>query len=396
MWTMVAGCLLIALPPTVELRTASGETASGTLVELDSQHVLLEGTGGRVSWPIDKLSGVAPKSSPATPPVPLPVLVELVDTSTLAAVAFSTQKEKAQLTLPGGQRMELAGRDVKSVRFMQAADAIVDKWARIVKQETAADILVAKKGESIDYHKGVVGKVTDETVEFELDGEKVPVKRAKVFGLVYRRPAGRELPEPVGFVAETSGSNWAVRSIAWAGGQFEWTTPLGVKVARPASAVARLDFSRGKVVYLSDLAPEATDWVPYFGAGKELPTQVALFAPRMDRSLEAGPLQLDKTRYAKGLALHSRTTLVYRLPDRYARFSAVVGIDDAVRPQGNVRLVIRGDDRPLLEAVVTGSDPPRHVDFDVSGVRRLTILVDFGDDFDVGDHLDLCEARLVK
>jgi hypothetical protein len=31
------------------------------------------------------------------------------------------------------------------------------------------------------------------------------------------------------------------------------------------------------------------------------------------------------------------------------------------------------------------------------GVRRLTILVDFGEDgSDLGDHLNLCNARLTK
>jgi hypothetical protein len=61
-----------------------------------------------------------------------------------------------------------------------------------------------------------------------------------------------------------------------------------------------------------------------------------------------------------------------------------------------VLLVVRGDDRVLLETAVAGTDPPRAVDLDLAGVRRLAILVDFGGDLDVADHLDLCEARIVK
>ncbi len=75
---------------------------------------------------------------------------------------------------------------------------------------------------------------------------------------------------------------------------------------------------------------------------------------------------------------------------------ATVGIDDRVRPRGNVRLEIEGDGRPLLDAPVTGADPPRPVDLDLTGVGRLTILVDYGEDMDVADHLDLCDARIVK
>ena len=49
--------------------------------------------------------------------------------------------------------------------------------------------------------------------------------------------------------------------------------------------------------------------------------------------------------YRKGLAVHGRTEMTYRLPDRFRRFQAVVGIDDRVRPQGSMRLVVRGDRR---------------------------------------------------
>ena len=102
------------------------------------------------------------------------------------------------------------------------------------------------------------------------------------------------------------------------------------------------------------------------------------------------------TPYPKGLALHSRTEIVYRLPARFSRFRAVVGIDDAVRRGGKTRLVIRGDGQELLNAAVAGSDAPRPVDLDLTGVRRLTIVVDFGDSLSAGGYLLLCNARLSK
>ena len=76
------------------------------------------------------------------------------------------------------------------------------------------------------------------------------------------------------------------------------------------------------------------------------------YAPRFDRGFDSQPLQLGGVDYRKGLALHGRTELVYRLPERFSRFRAVAGIDDAVRPGGKVRLVVRGDDKVLLEAAI--------------------------------------------
>ena len=58
--------------------------------------------------------------------------------------------------------------------------------------------------------------------------------------------------------------------------------------------------------------------------------------------------------------------------------------------------MIEGDDRVLWEGTVAGTDPAKPLELDIRGVRRLTVRVDFGKDLDVGDHLDLCEARLVK
>jgi hypothetical protein len=119
------------------------------------------------------------------------------------------------------------------------------------------------------------------------------------------------------------------------------------------------------------------------------------FQPRLNRSLEPGGLRLGDHVYAKGLAMHSRSELVFRLPGDFRRLQALAGIDDAVRPGGNVRLSIYGDDRLLLEEVITGRDKPRRLDLDIRGVARLKIVADFNGD-EVSDHLDLCEARILE
>ena len=121
-----------------------------------------------------------------------------------------------------------------------------------------------------------------------------------------------------------------------------------------------------------------------------------LYQPRRDRSFDGGKLLLAGRAYEKGLAIHSRSELVYRLTDDFRRFRAVVGIDDRVREGGNVKLVIAKDGQVLWSKSVDGKQPPLELDLDVAGVRRLSILVDFGEDLDIADHLNLCDARLTK
>jgi hypothetical protein len=160
--------------------------------------------------------------------------------------------------------------------------------------------------------------------------------------------------------------------------------------------VVQIDFSGGKIAYLSDLKPESVRWAPFFGVGKSLPAVEQFYAPRQDRGFDQNSLRLGGKDYPKGLAVHSRTELTYRLPEGFCRLLAVAGIDDAVRPNGKVRLVIRGDENILLETVVTGDHLPEAIDLDITGVRRLVILVDFTDAVNIGDHLLLCDARITK
>jgi len=96
------------------------------------------------------------------------------------------------------------------------------------------------------------------------------------------------------------------------------------------------------------------------------------------------------------LALHSQTRQAYRLAGKYRQFTATVGIDDAVSVGGDVLLQVSGDGKPLWEGTIKGADQPQTLELDVSGVKRLELLVGFGDDLDIGDHLDLCDAKVMK
>jgi len=387
---------LTAAPPPFDVQVLGGDPVVGPIVQLDADRVTVQTAGGPVSVETERVTTLSSTAARGLSDVPPGVWVELVDGSRLAGAEYSAHEGQARITVPGGKVIELSTRDVAAVQLQPHTDATAAEWSRILESDIQSDLLVIRKPDSVEYHRGTLRDVTDTVVEFEVDGDVLPVKRAKVQGLVYYRSAGRSLPDSACQITDADGSRWAARSIGLEGENLGWTTPLGLEVARPLAEVVRIDFSRGKIVYLSDLEPESLVWTPYFGSARDLPALTRLFAPREDRGLGPGPLELDGTQYPKGLALHSRTSLVYRLPGRFRRFKATVGIDDRVRPRGNVRLVIRGDDRVLLQTSVAGTDPPQPVDLDLDGVRRLGILVDYGDDLDVADHLDLCDARILK
>src|SRR4029079_3706883 len=77
-------------------------------------------------------------------------------------------------------------------------------------------------------------------------------------------------------------------------------------------------------------------------------------------------------------------------------FIAIAGIDPATSAAGNMRLAIFGDDRALVETEVTGDQPPQPIHLDIANVKRIKIVVDYGQNLDTGDWLNLCDARIAK
>src|SRR5262249_53915326 len=125
------------------------------------------------------------------------------------------------------------------------------------------------------------------------------------------------------------------------------TTPAGVTVTFPLTALARLDFSKGKLSFLSDLDPVQV---------KESSTEDRVDHYRRDKNLDNGPLTLAGKEYAKGLALHAFTELVYDIGGDYKELTAVLGIDDLVGVEGQVRVLVEGDGKELFTAVVKRKD----------------------------------------
>jgi len=130
--------------------------------------------------------------------------------------------------------------------------------------------------------------------------------------------------------------------------------------------------------------------------GDAVPAMAKFYAPRRDEGREHQPLRLAGKEYDKGLSLYPRTAIEYRVPSGMKKFKAAAGIDDAVRETGNARLAISADGKTLFDRAIRGKDTPIDLDLDISGAKRLSILVDYGDQFDAGDFLDLADARMVK
>lgn len=127
---------------------------------------------------------------------------------------------------------------------------------------------------------------------------------------------------------------------------------------------------------------------------------------RVGRRPRGCPLRLDGVAYAQGFAVHSGSTVTLALGGRFARFEALVGIDDEAEEEGRGRVEVPGDvdvrvlgdGKVLWEARgVKGLEAARSVGpLDVRGVQSLVLAVDHGGHDDVLDRVTWARPLLVR
>jgi hypothetical protein len=411
---------LLAAPPEVTLRPLEGESTSGRLTELSGKQLTLQAKGGTnkseaAQWDTAKLMWIElPAAGTAAKPS---VWIELLDGSRLQVSGYTAAEGKSQIQLTTGQTIELPTRAVHSIRFRDESPELAAQWRSIAASQGTGDVLVIRKtstrnvergGEepmtvteqALDQLEGTVTEVAEASVRFELDGEKVDVRREKLEGIVYYRPGKREFSAPICRLVDLAGSSWLLSEIHLADGDFQARTLGGVALKLPASGVAKLDFSVGNVALLDDLEPDT--------GGGELPVSLQpaamsykfsrVFQVRPRPPLGADAFRIAGKRYESGLSLHSPVKLVYRVPEGFRRFRAVAGIDDSIVVPGRFDLVILGDGKELVRQSFAPDEPrqPMPIDLELKDIRRLTIALEAAAGEDIGDQLDLCDARFTK
>ncbi|MBC8353977.1 MAG: NPCBM/NEW2 domain-containing protein [Planctomycetes bacterium] len=397
----------------IDINQLDGQTTSGTLVSLSPDQMVVEtddGTQTFTTREIFSLTFVDSYGDEDFIPLEDPLVVQFVDGSSLQATGFQVEAGRATVLRPEDDPIRAATRSVHSVRFFKPTVELSKQWDDIeTASDVAGDVLVIRKTltvedengieqESIglDSLEGVLYDITDESVAFEFDGTRVDVPRHKVEGVIYFRRTGARLAEPTSRVSTVDGTIWNLKSCQLDGDTLKGVSVGGVRLSMPLASLTKLDFSVGNLVFLSDLEPSTFHWKADFQTSKTPSVVPTWYHLRLDEGFYGGPLRLDSRSYEKGLSLHSQTKLSYRLTRDFDRFAAIAGIDDRFQADGNVTLTISGDGKQLLSEDLAGSRNIE-INLDLRGIRRLEILVDYGDDeVGYGDYLNLCNARLMK
>lgn len=383
---VVSLTMLLAASPEVDLTSLNGESASGNLKSLSKSAINLK--QGETTKNVS-LSGILNVRFPKNRfqrSLQSPFMVRLTDGSYFPIQ--SLQSNERQIKISGDQigTLILPAKNVSSIRFESLNSNIRAAWEKLLRSKNNKDLLVIQKENVLDFIDGVIGSVTDEKIQFFTGDDEVAVNRKRVFGIIYAREPVSET-HPFCSIRLTNSGLIHASSIIYADQEFKATLQNGVQAKFAPQSIANLDFSQGKVRYLSDLEPRNIEYTPFFDT---------VWKYRKDKHRDGGPLRLDGKEYSRGLYIHSKTLLQYRIKNQYRNFRAIMGIDDSVPGIGFVYVEIKGDGRILYSGNVRSADPPIELNLDVRGVRDFDILVDFGDNLEICDHLDLCNARLIK
>ena len=107
---------------------------------------------------------------------------------------------------------------------------------------------------------------------------------------------------------------------------------------------------------------------------------------------DGATITLNGQTYAKGIGAHAHSEIRFNMGGECTSFTAAVGVDDEVGPNGTIAFKVLADGQELFDSgTMTGSSPTQTVDVDVTDKTQLLLQITDGGDninFDHGDWAD--------
>lgn len=389
-----------------ELRLLDGTSRQGDAISLEKGELKFKGADGRVlPIPMDSVLRLDLATLPARPPMEKFSDLELNDGTLLRCSALKVADKTLEVTLHGGMVLKVPLEKAANWLANGADEAGRRDWdSRMAKRKRRDMLAIAKQG-AINSLEGTLGSGDAEgkTIGFTPQGidREARVPLTNIYGLAFERAPDPNLEPVLARLFDTGGNRLAASALTLTDGIWKVRLSGGMEISYPSGgagglAPARLDLSRGKLAYLSDMEPTLV-----VDPAKEDSTRFRT-GPTRDRNLDLSPLRIAGISYNKGLGISAPTVLEYDLAGEYREFRCVAGFDDAVPgAPGPVLLLIEGDGKELVRRELARG-PSRisvPVAVAVKDVQKLRVSVlPAGDELSLGygKHLHLGEARVSK
>jgi NPCBM/NEW2 domain len=373
--------LALAAPP-VDVLRADGQRVRGELRQSHPALVLLTESGVvEIDWPtVMEVQTVPPPSVAAAAACSTGLRFELVDGSRFCGRVASAAEATVDVTLADDQRARFAPAALRRIVQPHAA-ARGDSPSPEAAQQ---DRVIVSNGQKEAVIDGVLVRVEADGALFRWKERERLIRWDVLVDLRLARP----LDSPAAALVHLRrGDRFAGRIVAGDAEHITLRSSAFDSLKLAWTEIERIECSSDQTTFVSAMQPLAYEFEALLGRRWEL---------GLDRSLLGGSLRIGGREIPRGIAMHSRARVAYSAGG-FRRFVASVGIDAAAGRQGDAAVAVLGDGKVLFQEVhVRSGDEPREVSVDLDGVRVLELVVEYGADLDLGDHVIWGMARLVR
>jgi len=263
-----------------------------------------------------------------------------------------------------------------------------DNFARARDDDgSREDRLFVIASDAIQSVPGVLERINETSVVFRWEDRDRTVEREKVLGVVLAAPASPSDHIGLCLAQLADGSSIWGRLVRLEGGKLVLALGQDAEAVLPWNAVSRLDVRSDRLVFCSELAPVRV---------AQQSTLTGQWPWRRDRSVLNNPLCLAGVNYERGLGVHADCTLEFNADARFDLLAATIGIDAETKGKGDCLFRVLGDGNELFQKRLRGTDKPVTLRVNITSVKIVSLIVEEGDDWDLADHADWCDARLVR
>lgn len=156
-------------------------------------------------------------------------------------------------------------------------------------------------------------------------------------------------------------------------GTFNWTLnkvvfqdPAATQHTVAPDSLVSIEVLGGRAVYLTELDPASEEQVSLLGTRWPMQT---------NRNVLGGPLRVARNEFARGIGVHTRSTLVYALDGTFETLSLQVGLDDSAAPHGEAVASILLDGKTLWKSeILKPGELSPILNLPISGGKRLELV----------------------
>lgn len=388
--------LLASLPAQqVTLRSIAGEQIAGARVAVADDHVsVTRADGSTVDLSLDEVESVScdgqrPLASKG------PGRVWLRSGAEFGAELVGAEGGSARLDVGFGAPVSIGLVHLHALRLEAASAAPADSGFEeaLASPPETTDLLFAWNRNSGKLTRLSVRVIALEEGRLRVDyrGERT-VPLDQIHGLVFGVENGLVPVAPpapsVRVHLAAGGPSLVARWTRAEDGRATFELAEGPEVSLGLDQIDRIDVRSSRVQRLDATAPVTVEQVPAFDVVR----------PFLVGEAPGGPgFVLGDREHARGLCLFPRSRLTWSIDARaFDVFETTIGIDGRSTGPADAVFRILLDDTVLVERQHVTVGFVESVRVPLGAGNRLTLEVDFGERFDLGDHCVFADPRLLK